>query len=75
MATLTYVADVEPSEFAPADNKVGDYTLVGLGFEYDVNETSEAFFRVENLFDEDYETAGGFNMPGRAFFAGVRARF
>ena len=74
-ATLSVIADVVPSAFAPPDNKVGDYALVGLGAAYQVNEQSEAYFRVENLFDEDYETAGGFNMPGRSFFAGLRARF
>ena len=74
-ATVQHVFDVEPSAFAPTGNKVGDYTLVGFGVSHDVNETTEAYFRVENLFDEDYETAGGFNTPGRSFFGGVRAQF
>ncbi|WP_273520868.1 TonB-dependent receptor plug domain-containing protein [Rhodosalinus sediminis] len=69
------VADIEASEFAPADNKVGDYTLVNLGVGYDVTDTAELYLRVENALDEDYETAGGYNMPGRAVFAGLRASF
>ncbi len=74
-ATATHVADVEASPFAPANNKVGDYTLFDLGLTYDVTDKTEAYLRVENLFDEDYETAGGFNTSDRAFYAGIRARF
>lgn len=72
---VRHVADVEPSAFAPAGNLVGDYTVVGLGASYDLSDTAEAYLRVENLFDEDYETAGGFNQPGRAVYLGVRASF
>ena len=69
------VADVEPSVFAPAANKVGSYTLVNLSVAYALSDRAEAYLRVENLFDEDYETAGGFNQPGRAAFFGLRASF
>ncbi len=68
-------ADVEASRFAPADNKVGDYTLANLGLGYALTETVSATLRVENLFDEDYETAGGFNQPGRAAYVGLSSSF
>ena len=74
-ADVQYVADIEPSAFAPADNLVDDYTLVGLGLTYEISDTTEAYVRAENLFDEEYETAGGFNQPGQSFFAGIRASF
>jgi len=69
------VADVRASAFAPAGNKVGDHTLVGLGLSHAVTDSATAYVRVENLFDEDYETVGGFNTPGRAAFVGLRASF
>lgn len=72
---LRHVGDVVPSIYAPADNKVGTYTLVGAGMTYDVTETAQAYLRVENLFDEDYETAGGFNTQGRSAYFGFRADF
>ena len=72
---VRHVADIVPSAFAPANNLVGDYTLVGAGVSYDVSDTAEVYLRVENLFDEDYETAGGFNQAGRSVFLGVRADF
>ncbi|WP_255011256.1 TonB-dependent siderophore receptor [Roseovarius sp. M141] len=72
---LRHVADVVPSAFAPAGHKVGDYTLVGAGVSYDVTDDAALYLRVENLFDEDYETAGGYNQPGRAAYVGLRASF
>ncbi len=72
---VRYVADVEASPFAPVDNKVGDFTVVGANVSYDFSDTTQAYLRVENLFDEDYETAGGFNTPGRSAYVGLRASF
>lgn len=72
---VRHVADVVASPFAPVPNRVGDYTLVGAGMSYDLTDNAEAWLRIENLFDEDYETAGGFNTPGRAAFVGLRAKF
>jgi vitamin B12 transporter len=72
---VQHVADIVPSIFAPANNKVGDHTLVNLGLDYAVTKNATAYLRVDNLLDEDYETAGGYNMPGRAFAFGVRASF
>jgi len=73
--TVQHVGGVTPSPFAPANNKVGDYTLLHVNATYSVSDNVDAFVRVENLFDEDYETAGGFNTPGRAAYAGLRASF
>jgi vitamin B12 transporter len=73
--TLQHVAGITPSPFAPPNNKVQDYTLFHVNASYDVTDRVQAFIRVENLFDEDYETAGGFNTPGRAAYAGLRASF
>ncbi|MEX3316667.1 TonB-dependent receptor plug domain-containing protein [Sulfitobacter sp. PS-8MA] len=72
---IRHVGDVVPSIYAPADHKVGTYTLVGAGMSYEVTDTAQAYLRIENLFDEDYETAGGYNTPGRSAFFGLRADF
>ncbi|MBU2980702.1 TonB-dependent receptor [Lentibacter algarum] len=72
---VRHAADVLPSAFASAGNKVGDYTLVGAGLSYDLSDTAEVFLRVDNLLDEDYETASGYNQPGRSVFVGLRADF
>ncbi|MBR9653132.1 TonB-dependent receptor plug domain-containing protein [Thalassovita aquimarina] len=72
---LQRTADIVPSPYAPAGHKVGDYTLVNLSASYDVTDTAKAYLRIENALDEDYETAGGYNMPGRSFAFGLRAEF
>jgi len=72
---LRHVADVQPSAFAPVGHKVDDYTLVGAGVSYALSNSAEIYLRLENLTDEDYETAGGFNQPGRAAYVGLRASF
>ena len=72
---VTKVADVEPSPFAPTDNLVGDYTLIGMGLTYDLSDSAEVYTRIENVTDEAYETAGGYNQPGRSIYVGVRAAF
>jgi vitamin B12 transporter len=72
---LRRVADVVPSAFAPADNEVGDYTLLGATLSYDMTDRAALTLRLENLTDEDYETVGGFNRPGRAVYLGLRAAF
>lgn len=72
---VRYVADVLASPYAPAGHKVGDYTLVGMGLNYSLTDKATAYLRVENVLDKDYETAGGYNTPGRAAFLGIRAKF
>lgn len=69
---LRRVAGVVPS---PGHPKVGDYQLVGMGLNYGITDKATAYLRVENLFDTDYETSGGYNTPGRAAFLGIRAKF
>lgn len=40
-----------------------------------LGERFELYGRVENVGNVDYQTAAGFNSPGRAAYAGVRVRF
>lgn len=52
-----------------------DYTLVDIRAEVPLWGQVKLFGRVENLFDEYYETARTYNTLGRSFYAGFRARF
>lgn len=58
---------------APFENAA--YTLVDLRAELPLGEKVRLFGRVENLFDEDYETARRFGTLGRSFYVGFRGRF
>lgn len=51
------------------------YQTVNVGGSYRFNETFEAYGRVENLFDEDYQEIFGYNAQGRTAFVGLRGTF
>ncbi|SJM68893.1 Outer membrane vitamin B12 receptor BtuB [Brevundimonas diminuta 3F5N] len=55
--------------------KVDSYTLVDLRASYPINDTLEVYGRIENAFDEDYQTVLNYGAPGRGVFGGVRVRF
>ncbi len=51
------------------------YELVTLRASVQVTDDIALFGRVENLLDDQYQTAAGFNTADRGVFAGVRAAF
>jgi vitamin B12 transporter len=51
------------------------YTLFDLRASYAVSDSLEVFGRIENAFDEDYETVKGYGTLGRTFYAGLRQSF
>jgi vitamin B12 transporter len=55
--------------------KVDAYTLVDLRASYPINDTLEVYGRIENAFDEEYQTVLNYGAPGRGVFGGVRVRF
>lgn len=74
--SLRHVADfldVDAETFATI--AMEDYTVVDAALSYDLGEGREAYIRIENLFDEDYQALDGFNQPGRSIYAGFRATF
>lgn len=65
---------------ASFDNAAGSYTLqsftlLDLRAAYPVNETFEVYGRVDNVFDDSYETARNYGTLGRTATVGVRAKF
>jgi vitamin B12 transporter len=50
---------------------LGAYALVNLTARYRVAPGLDLTARVENLFDRDYQTAWGYNQPGRSVFVGM----
>ena len=51
------------------------YTLVDFRASYALGESWELFGRVENAFDENYETIRRYGTLGRTFYGGVRLSF
>ncbi|ARC89869.1 TonB-dependent siderophore receptor [Rhodovulum sp. MB263] len=58
-----------------SEGALDDYTLAGAMVSYALTDSSEAYLRVENLFNDDYQTFRGYNTSGRALYVGLRASF
>jgi vitamin B12 transporter len=54
---------------------VDAYTVVDLRAAYALRDDLELYGRVENAFDEEYETIAGYGTPGVGVFVGVRQSF
>jgi vitamin B12 transporter len=52
-----------------------EYTLVRLAGQYAITRNVNLTARVENLLDQDYEEVFSYRPSGRAFYAGLQARF
>jgi vitamin B12 transporter len=63
--------------FDNASNTVAldSYTVVDLRAAFVFRDNLELYGRLENAFDEEYETIARYGTPGRAMFVGVRQSF
>lgn len=61
----------DAANLAPLDG----YATLTLRAEWDADEHFTLFGRIENLWDERYQTAAGYGTPGRGAYVGARARF
>lgn len=57
------------------DVPLKDYVLLNAKVSYHVNDATEIYVRGENLLDQDYQVVRGYNTPGIAAYAGIRAKF
>lgn len=55
--------------------RLDGYALVSVRAAYAIGERLELFGRVENLFEERYQTVARYGVYGRNAYVGVRARF
>ncbi|WP_417275330.1 TonB-dependent receptor plug domain-containing protein [Celeribacter halophilus] len=68
--SVQHVADL-----LDTSTRLGDYTLFNASLSYDLTDTVQLYLRADNLTDEDYETVGGYNTPGRSAYLGLKASF
>ncbi|MBY6201508.1 TonB-dependent receptor [Maritalea mobilis] len=54
---------------------LSDYTTASATFSYAIADEVEAYLRVENLFDEEYQLVRSYGTSDRAFYIGLRSRF
>jgi vitamin B12 transporter len=75
--TTTVAVTHAGSSFDDAANTVVNdaYTVVDLRAAFALRDNFEIYGRLENAFDEEYETIARYGTPGRGFFVGVRQTF
>ena len=56
-------------------DRMGSFEVVNLAVNYEISEQFQAYIRVDNLFDEEYEEILYYGTPGRSVFGGIRANF
>lgn len=56
-------------------NEMDSYVPVQLTARYRADDTLTLYARIENLLDEEYELANGYNTPGKGLYGGVRIDF
>ena len=59
----------------PSQTVLPAYWLANLQAKVALGERFTLVARAENLFDEDYELASGFNTMGRSYFGALRYEF
>jgi vitamin B12 transporter len=56
----------------PGGRNLSAYNVVNISGSYILGKHVTLSGRVENLFDEDYEEAGGFSTPGATVYGGIK---
>ena len=57
------------------DRNLSQYSLVNLKGRYFISDSITLFARVDNLFNENYEEAGNYGVPGVSAFGGIKVDF
>ena len=70
-ASVRYVHDTV--DFGSVE--LDDYTLLGVTGQWQFQEETSLFGRIENVADEDYQVVNGYGTSGRAVYVGVRRSF
>lgn len=60
-----------------ADRQAGlaDYTVAHAALSYRVSDTTEAYLRIENIADAEYQLVPGYGTSDRAYYVGIRRSF
>lgn len=70
--TVSHVSD--SFDNAANTTRLDGYVLAGIRAEMPIGEHFAIYGRVDNLFDERYQTVSGYNTLGRAVYGGVRVK-
>lgn len=69
---LTAVLSVQTVADRPT---LADYTVVNATFSHAIDDGMDAYLRIDNILDEDYQLVRSYGTSDRAFYLGLRSRF
>lgn len=72
---INYVGSFFDSSIPTGEVKIGDYVVVDFVVTVFVNKKIEIYLEIENVFDQQYQQAVGFNAPGIRPGGGIRWSF
>lgn len=64
-----------PTNFLTEKVRLEGFTTVSLNVSWAFTEKTQGYFRVDNVFDEDYQEVYGYARPGAGFYMGVKHKF
>jgi len=62
-------------DFSTSDVPTGNYSVINLTTDYQINKNFRLYGKAVNLTDERYQTVYGYATSPRAFYIGIRAKF
>ncbi|MBN2242778.1 MAG: TonB-dependent receptor [Acidobacteria bacterium] len=65
----------DPITYASERVRLDGYVTVNPAVSYQVTEVVQMFFRVDNLFDRNYEAISGYGTPGISAYGGLKFNF
>lgn len=60
---------------AGEQDSIDPYDVINVSAYVQLGNNIKLYGRGENIFDEDYELAAGYNTPGEAYYAGIKLEF
>ena len=65
--------DNDPNTFTAGP--MPDFGVVNLAVRYAISDQAEAYVKIDNLLDKDYQLINGYSTSGRAIYVGLQAKF
>ena len=65
--------DNDPNTFVAGP--MPDFGVVNLAVHFAINDSAEAYLKIDNVLDQDYQLINGYNTSGRAVYVGLQAKF
>ncbi len=56
-------------------DELPSFTLLGSGFNYDINDNLNSYIKFNNMLDQDYQVNRNYGTPDFSVFAGIESRY